>query len=45
MPGANMFASSVVDAFYANNGQHEFPTDTSNDAGSSCGFPQERKLQ
>jgi hypothetical protein len=44
MPGANIFASRVVDAFYASEGQHEVPTDTSTDTGSSSSFPQERKL-
>jgi integrase len=44
MPGANIFASNVVDAFYANAGQHEVPTDTTTDTGGKSSFQQERKL-
>jgi hypothetical protein len=44
MPGANIFASNVVDAFYANASQHEVQTGTTTDTGGKRSFPQERKL-
>jgi site-specific recombinase XerD len=46
MPGANMVANSVVDAFYESAKQLEsgVQTDTRTDTSSSRGFAQERKL-
>jgi hypothetical protein len=44
MPGANIFASNVVDTFYANSGQHKVPTDNTTDTGGNGSFPQEPKL-
>jgi hypothetical protein len=44
MAGGNVFASNVVDAFYANAGQHEVPTDTTTDTGGESSIPRERKL-
>jgi integrase len=44
MPGANVVANSVVDAFYASGTLEQVPTDTRTDTSSLGNFQQERKL-